>query len=168
MKVSAIASKVPDLRLELGLDGGEGRRVLGIVLVGVAFAECAFLRLLFAAADVQQLGLERRGGGGADGGGARGCGRTTQRNGGTLVATRDGASPPKECQLDLFADRTSTATMRTNQLRLVCIDGLCALCALRRITLHHTPFSQATCGTRRAVRIAILARRTLCARAHRS
>ena len=50
------------LGLELGLDGGERHRVLGIVLVGVAFAECAFLRLLFAAADVQRLGLERRGG----------------------------------------------------------------------------------------------------------
>ena len=35
---------------------------LGIVLVGVAFAERAFLRLLFAAADIQWLGLERSGG----------------------------------------------------------------------------------------------------------
>ena len=32
----------------------------------------------------------------------------------------------KECQLDLFADRTSTATMRANQLRLwFALDGLC-------------------------------------------
>jgi len=32
----------------------------------------------------------------------------------------------KGCQLDLFADRTSTATMRANQLRLARLNGLCA------------------------------------------
>ena len=54
----------------------------------------------------------------------------------------------KECQLDLYADRTSTATMRANQLRLWFASmAYVLLCALRRIALHHTPFSKATCGT---------------------
>ncbi len=40
----------------------------------------------------------------------------------------------KECQLDLFADRTSTATMRANQLRLWFASmAYVLLCALRRI-----------------------------------
>jgi hypothetical protein len=54
----------------------------------------------------------------------------------------------KEQQLDLFADRTSAATMRANQLRLwfasfasVLLDGR------RRIGLRHTQFAVATCGT---------------------
>jgi hypothetical protein len=54
----------------------------------------------------------------------------------------------KECQLDLYADRTSTATMRANQLRLWFASmAYVLLCALRRIALHHTPFAKATCGT---------------------
>ena len=54
----------------------------------------------------------------------------------------------KECQGDLFADRTSTATMRANQLRLWFASFAYALlCALRRIGLAHTQFAQATCGT---------------------
>ncbi|MFZ0838550.1 MAG: IS1380 family transposase [Xanthobacteraceae bacterium] len=54
----------------------------------------------------------------------------------------------KECQLDLYADRTSTATMRANQLRLWFASMAYVLvCALRRIGLQHTSFSQATCGT---------------------
>jgi hypothetical protein len=54
----------------------------------------------------------------------------------------------KECQLDLYADRTSTATMRANQLRLWFASMAYVLvCALRRIGLQHTPFSEATCGT---------------------
>jgi hypothetical protein len=54
----------------------------------------------------------------------------------------------KECQLDLFADRTSTATMRANQLRLWFASMAYVLvCALRRIGLAHTQFAQATCGT---------------------
>jgi DDE family transposase len=54
----------------------------------------------------------------------------------------------KECQLDLYADRTSTATMRANQLRLWFASmAYVLLCALRRIGLHHTPFADATCGT---------------------
>jgi hypothetical protein len=54
----------------------------------------------------------------------------------------------KECQGDLFADRTSAATMRANQLRLWFASfayGL--LCAIRRIGLAHTQFAEATCGT---------------------
>ena len=54
----------------------------------------------------------------------------------------------KECQLDLFADRTSSATMRANQLRLwfasmayVLLDGL------RRIALKSTTLANATCGS---------------------
>jgi hypothetical protein len=54
----------------------------------------------------------------------------------------------KECQLDLYADRTSTATMRANQLRLwLASFAYVLLCALRRIGLHHTQFANATCGT---------------------
>ena len=54
----------------------------------------------------------------------------------------------KECQLDLFADRTSAATMRANQLRLWFASmAYVLLCALRRIGLAHTQFAQASCGT---------------------
>ena len=54
----------------------------------------------------------------------------------------------KECQLDLFADRTSAATMRANQLRLWFTSmAYVLLCALRRIGLAHTQFADATCGT---------------------
>src|ERR1700736_5425722 len=54
----------------------------------------------------------------------------------------------KECQLDLYADRTSTATMQANQLRLWFSSmAYILLCALRRIGLPHTRFERATCGT---------------------
>jgi hypothetical protein len=54
----------------------------------------------------------------------------------------------KERQLDLFADRTSAATMRANQLRLWFASMAYVLVgALRRIGLAHTQFAQATCGT---------------------
>jgi len=54
----------------------------------------------------------------------------------------------KECQLDLFADRTSTVTMRANQLRLWFASmAYVLLCALRRIGLAYTQFAEATCGT---------------------
>ncbi len=54
----------------------------------------------------------------------------------------------KEAQGDLFADRTSTATMRANQLRLWFASmAYVLLCALRRIGLAHTQFATATCGT---------------------
>jgi hypothetical protein len=54
----------------------------------------------------------------------------------------------KECQLDLYADRTSARTMRANQLRLFFASmAYVLLCALRRIGLAHTQFARATCGT---------------------
>jgi hypothetical protein len=54
----------------------------------------------------------------------------------------------KEQQLDLFADRTSAATMRANQLRLWFASFAYVLLeALRRIGLRHTQFAAATCGT---------------------
>jgi Transposase DDE domain group 1 len=54
----------------------------------------------------------------------------------------------KEQQLDLFADRTSAATIRANQLRLWFASFAYVLLeALRRIGLRHTQFATATCGT---------------------
>jgi hypothetical protein len=54
----------------------------------------------------------------------------------------------KECQGDLFADRTSTATLCANQLRLwLASFAYVLLCAVRRIGLAHTQFAEATCGT---------------------
>jgi hypothetical protein len=54
----------------------------------------------------------------------------------------------KEQQLDLFADRTSAATRRANQLRLWFASFAYVLLeALRRIGLRHTQFASATCGT---------------------
>lgn len=54
----------------------------------------------------------------------------------------------KECQLDLFADRTSTATLAANQLRLWLASFAYVLVSgLRRIGLAHTQFANATCGT---------------------
>ena len=54
----------------------------------------------------------------------------------------------KECQLDLYADRTSTATMQANQLRLWFYSmAYVLLCALRRIGLDKTNFASASCGT---------------------
>jgi hypothetical protein len=54
----------------------------------------------------------------------------------------------KECQLDLFADRTSAATMKANQLRLwFAAMAYVLLAALRRIGLAHSRLARATCGT---------------------
>ena len=54
----------------------------------------------------------------------------------------------KEQQLDLFADRTSAATLRANQLRLWFASFAYVLLeAVRRIGLRHTQFASATCGT---------------------
>ena len=51
----------------------------------------------------------------------------------------------KECQGDLFADRTSAATMCANQLRLwLASFAYALLCAVRRIGLAHTQFAEAT------------------------
>jgi hypothetical protein len=54
----------------------------------------------------------------------------------------------KECQADLFADRTPAATMRANQLRLWFASFAYVLvCALRRLALAGTELARATCGT---------------------
>ena len=54
----------------------------------------------------------------------------------------------KEQQLALFADRTSTATMRANQLRLYFSSlAYCALQALRRLGLKGTTLAHAQCDT---------------------
>ena len=54
----------------------------------------------------------------------------------------------KECQLDLFADRTSTATMRANQLRLWLASMAYVLVeSIRRLGLQATGLANATCGT---------------------
>jgi len=56
----------------------------------------------------------------------------------------------KECQLHLFADRTSTATMRANQLRLWFASfAYVMLAALRRIGLEGTDLADATCQSLR-------------------
>jgi hypothetical protein len=49
----------------------------------------------------------------------------------------------KECQGDLFVDRTSTATMWAHQLRLWFASmAYILICALRRIGLAHNPIGQ--------------------------
>jgi hypothetical protein len=54
----------------------------------------------------------------------------------------------KECQLDLYADRTPATTMRANQLRLWFASFAYVLvCALRRIALAGTELAKATCGS---------------------
>ena len=54
----------------------------------------------------------------------------------------------KECQLDLFADRTSAATMMANQLRLWFASMAHVLVAsLRRRALQATTLARATCAT---------------------
>lgn len=54
----------------------------------------------------------------------------------------------KECQLDLYADRTSANTMRANQLRLWFASfAYVLICALRRLGLPHTRLANASCGT---------------------
>ncbi|MER9332360.1 IS1380 family transposase [Mesorhizobium sp. M0488] len=54
----------------------------------------------------------------------------------------------KECQLDLFADRTSAATLRANQLRLWFASmAYVLICALRRIGLVDTRLARASCAT---------------------
>jgi Transposase DDE domain group 1 len=54
----------------------------------------------------------------------------------------------KECQLDIFADRTSTATMMANQLRLWFSSMAYVLLeSVRRLALSATELADATCGT---------------------
>ena len=71
----------------------------------------------------------------------------------------------KEQQLDLFADRTSTATMRANQLRLWFSSLAYVLIeALQRIGLGHTEFATATAGTIRLKLLKLGARVTVSVR----
>jgi hypothetical protein len=54
----------------------------------------------------------------------------------------------KECQADLFADRTSTATLQANQLRLWMASMAYVLVeSIRRLALKKTQLAEATCGT---------------------
>lgn len=65
----------------------------------------------------------------------------------------------KECQLHLFADRTSAATMRANQLRLWFASfAYVMLEALRRIGLAGTELADATCESLRLKLLKIGAR----------
>jgi len=60
----------------------------------------------------------------------------------------------KECQGELFADRTPAPTMRANQLRLwLSSFAYILMCAVRRIGLAGTKLEIATCGT---IRLALL------------
>ena len=71
----------------------------------------------------------------------------------------------KEQQLDLFADRTSTATMAANQLRLWFSSfAYVLMAALRRLGLHHTELEAATCGSIRLKLLKIGARVTVSVR----
>ena len=71
----------------------------------------------------------------------------------------------KEQQLDLFADRTSTATLRANQLRLWFSSFAYLLIeALQRIGLGHTEFANATAGTIRLKLLKLGARVTVSVR----
>jgi DDE family transposase len=71
----------------------------------------------------------------------------------------------KEQQLDLFADRTSTHGLRSNQIRLYLSSiAYCVLVALRRLALAGTEMGQAQCGTIRLRLLKIGARVRLTAR----
>ena len=71
----------------------------------------------------------------------------------------------KECQGDLFADRTPTPTMRANQLRLWLSSlAYVLMCAVRRIGLAGTELERATCGTIRLVLLKLGARVTISVR----
>jgi hypothetical protein len=71
----------------------------------------------------------------------------------------------KEQQLDLFADRTSTAKLWSNQIRLYCSSfAYLLLQALRRLGLHGTEMAHAQCGTIRLRLLKIGALLTVSAR----
>ena len=71
----------------------------------------------------------------------------------------------KECQGDLFADRTPTPTMRANQLRLWLSSlAYVLICAVRRIGLAGTRLERATCGTIRLTLLKTGARVTISVR----
>lgn len=71
----------------------------------------------------------------------------------------------KEQQLYLFADRTSAATLRANQLRLYfSAFAYCLLQALRRLALPGTQFAKAQCHTLREKLLKVGARVRMTAR----
>jgi hypothetical protein len=71
----------------------------------------------------------------------------------------------KEQQLDLFADRTSTTMMRSNQVRLYFSSiAYCLLQALRELGLVGTKLARAQCSTIRARLLKIGARVRVTAR----
>ena len=71
----------------------------------------------------------------------------------------------KEQQLNLFADRTSAATLRANQLRLWFASFAYVLIeALRRIALRDSALADATCGTIRLKLLKLAARITVSVR----
>ena len=71
----------------------------------------------------------------------------------------------KECQLDLFADRTSAASMKANQLRLWFASmAYVLLAALRRIALAGSRLAKATCGSIRLKLLKIGAQLSISAR----
>ena len=71
----------------------------------------------------------------------------------------------KEQQLGLFADRTSTALLRSNQIRLYFSSlGYCLLEALRRLGLAGTKMARAQCTTIRLRLLKIGARMRITAR----
>lgn len=71
----------------------------------------------------------------------------------------------KECQGDLFADRTPAPTMRANQLRLWLSSlAYVLMCAVRRIGLAGTKLERATCGTIRRALLKLGARVTISVR----
>ena len=71
----------------------------------------------------------------------------------------------KECQGDLFADRTPAPTMRANQLRLWLSSlAYVLMCAVRRIGLAGTNLERATCGTIRRALLKLGARVTISVR----
>src|SRR5262249_34004694 len=71
----------------------------------------------------------------------------------------------KECQGDLFADRTPAATMRANQLRLWFASmAYVLMCRVRRIGLADSELARATCGTIRLKLLKIGAQVTISVR----
>jgi hypothetical protein len=71
----------------------------------------------------------------------------------------------KECQLDLFSDRTSTATMAANPLRLWFSSfAYVLLTAVRRIALAGTELAHASCGSIRLKLLKLGARVTVSVR----
>jgi hypothetical protein len=95
--------------------------------------------------------------------GAESCPRTLYEK--VYCARGEMENRIKECQLDLFADRTSTATMAANQLRLWFSSfAYVLLSALRRLALPDTELAQATCGSIRLKLLKLGARVTVSVR----